>query len=89
MEDTVRCDYAMNCSTGASAIDMPKPMRDVLQRNEITKVGDSPLMAHVPERIYPGEKPNLILGRYMTHLPRGRGLLDGAAIAADFSTKAI
>ena len=34
-------------------------------------------------------KPNLIIGQYMTHLPRGRGLLDGAAIAADFSTKAI
>ena len=76
----VRCDQALHCADAKGAVDAT-PIRALVARNELTRVTDSPLLAAMPARAYPADRPNTLLGRYVIRLPRGQGVI--AALRAD------
>ncbi|MGB5830933.1 MAG: hypothetical protein WBG92_02955, partial [Thiohalocapsa sp.] len=57
------------------------PIRALIERNDLTRLNNSPLLALMPGRLYPVDRANMLLGRYLTHLPRGQGVV--AALKAD------
>ena len=71
----VRCDQALRCFDADGAAIDAAGIRELLARNELRRVGDSPFLASMPARDYPADRVNMLLGRYLTHLPRGQGMV--------------
>ena len=71
----LRCDQALRCFDADGAAIDAAGIRELLARNELRRVGDSPYLASMPARDYPSDRVNMLLGRYLTHLPRGQGMV--------------
>ncbi|MGB5834767.1 MAG: hypothetical protein WBG92_22665, partial [Thiohalocapsa sp.] len=77
----VRCNQMLNCLQAGGELVDSAPIRALIERNDLQRVNNSPLLALMPGRLYPVDRANMLLGRYLTHLPRGQGVV--AALKAD------
>ncbi len=70
-----RCDQALHCAGLDGTVMDPAPLRALIARNDLRRVDDSPVLATMPAHRSPADQINTLLGRYLTHLPRGQGML--------------